>query len=87
MGPQVGRPDRVRVGDHRGPAILVAADGERQAEGEDQRDHAQKRCLQHPERLSQRLVVLPQAAAQQNAGTGHGRDHREDDQCKNPAAQ
>jgi hypothetical protein len=34
LGPQVRRPDRIGLGDRRGPAILVPSHGERQAERE-----------------------------------------------------
>jgi hypothetical protein len=51
LGPKVRRPDRVRLGDDVRAAILVAGDGQGQAEREQEPDKAEERALQNPERL------------------------------------
>src|SRR4051794_24493611 len=87
LRPQVRRPDRVRVGDDRRPSIFVSTDSKGKAEREDQPDNTEERCLQDAERLSQRLVVLSQAATEQHTSGRHACDHRKDDHGELPAAQ
>ncbi len=65
--PQVRGSDRVRLGDDRRTAVLVAADCEREPEGEDQADDAEQGRLQHAERLAQCLRVLSEVPAEQDA--------------------
>ena len=52
LRPQVRGADRVRVGHDVRTAVLVAADREREAEGEDQPDHAEQGALQGTDRLA-----------------------------------
>jgi hypothetical protein len=84
---QVCRADRIRLGDDGSATILVAADGEREAEGEDEPDDAEQRALHGAERFAQRLVVPPQPAAKQDAAGRDATDEGEDDQRNGPAAQ
>jgi len=60
---QVGRADRVRVVDDRGPPLVVAPDGHGQAEGENERHEPEQGSLDDTERLTQRLGVRAQPAA------------------------
>ena len=71
---EVGGPDRICLGDDGSTPILVAANGEREAEREDQPDHAEQGPLHGAEWLAQRVVVPPQPAAEQDAA---GRDLKE----------
>ena len=87
LGTEIRRSDRVRLRDGRGPAVLVPSDCQRQSEGEDQADDAEQGRLQDPERLAQRLGVLPQICAARDPGDGRGSDHGEDDERKFHAVQ
>ena len=59
LRPQVCRADGVRLVDDGGTPGVVSTDRHREAEGEDERDEAEQRRLEDPERLTQRLCVRP----------------------------
>jgi hypothetical protein len=69
----MGRADRVGVVDDGGPAGLVASDGERQGEGEEQRDDAEHRRLQDAEGLAEGFPPAAQMAAGGEARDGGAR--------------
>src|SRR5205823_5880942 len=62
LSPEIARPDRVRFSHRRGTPVFVAADRERQAEGEDETDDAEECTLQDAERFSQLRLVLTEIA-------------------------
>ena len=53
LGAKIGRSDRVRVVDDRGPPRVVASDSHCQPEGEDEGYEAEERRLEDAERLAQ----------------------------------
>jgi hypothetical protein len=83
---EVRRADRVRVVHDVGPPVLVAADGQRQPEGEDQPDHAEQRALQGSHRLAV-VVDVAEQAADDDAERGGAADHAEDQKRELPARQ
>src|SRR5262249_12082858 len=62
-----------------------APDRTREAEREDERDDAEERALEHPERLAQALVVLAEVATGRVTGDRCSADDREHDQRHRPA--
>ena len=84
---EVGRTDRVRIVHDVGPAVLVPAHGERQAEGEDQADHPEQGSLEHPDGLAIRLRVPPEVTAGEHAEGGCAAYDSENEKPEFPAAQ
>ena len=75
LGAQVCRADGVGLADDVRASILVAGDGQRQAESEKQPDNAEQRSLQDPKRLSEALRKVPNAVAQENPETRRAEDN------------
>lgn len=85
--PQVGGTDCVRFVDDRRTPLLVAADGHGQAEGEDEPDEAEQRRLHDAERLSQRVGMRAQSAADERPEERRPEQDSEDQQPELEAAQ
>ena len=77
---QVGRADRVGVVDDGGATRLVPADGQREAERQDEPDQPEQRALQHAERLAQMLEPVTEVAAEREADSRGAEDDREEDE-------
>src|SRR5262249_39141471 len=67
--------------------ILVAADGERQTEGEDQPDDAEQRALEDAEGLTQRGLVLAQVSPGGKTGRRGAADDGDEQQRDAPCRQ
>src|SRR5206468_5627031 len=82
---QIGRADRVRLGDERSAPVLVATDRQREPEREDQADEPQQCRLEDADRLLQPVRALPEEAANQPAEQRRADDDAEDDERERPA--
>ena len=80
LGPQVCRPDRVRLADDVRAAILVAGDRQRQTESEQQPDNAEQRRLQDPEGLFEALRKVPNAVAEEDPEPRRAEDYRKEEE-------
>src|SRR6185503_1782683 len=81
-GTEVRRADRVGLGDDIRAAILIAVDGQRQAEGEQQPDEAEQGALKDPERLFEIAREVPDAVAQEDPEPGRAEEHGEEDEAE-----
>ena len=74
-----------RVVDNRNASILVAANGEAQAEGEDQPYDPEESTLEDADRFAKRVRVPAQVAAGGRAREACAADEGEDDERDGPA--
>src|SRR6185503_6986868 len=85
--PEVGRADRVGLVDDGRAPELVAPDGQREAEGQDETDDTQDRRLQRPDWLVE-MVRSVTLAPSEHQPDGRGPDHdRDEEEPESPAAQ
>ena len=85
LGAEVCRADGVGIVDNRDASILVAADGEAQAEGEDQPYDPEESTLEDADRFAKRVRVPAQVAAGGRAREACAADEGEDDEPDGPA--
>ena len=87
LGAQVGGADRVCLVDHVRAPVLVPANSERQAEGENQSHHPQQRRLQHSKRLAQTVRPVPVTPAQPHPDGRRAEHDRKQEQTELEAGQ
>ena len=82
LGPQVRRPDRVRLVNERRAARLVSTDRHRQTKRQQQGNEPHERSLHHTERLLEPFLAGRQRTPDNDAGDGRTEDDPRNDQCQ-----